>query len=343
VTLKSNNETRKLDFNLEAIASLLALQARKISGSISVSSSIPEADVFINGEYSGKTNLVLDNMSSGKYKVEVRKKGYTVVPEYRVVQLGQGREVATVDFTLLSTSGQLRLDVNPGSAIINMDGRVFSTGSYNGLISVGKHVLEPQPLPNYRTPKPIHFSIKRNDYRKIAITYSPDIDYGAFLNQDGMVITEGGLSLIPGYERLGIFKEDRKLGPEIINDPNVGTVWKLGYALRYDSPPGKDGFIIVIRIPVEFDLSFPVYFSWEGYKLDENYPITPVENHSLDLIVNGKVVFNNYEPKKNIGDRGKENERFQINQYLRAGKNTIKFVVGDNNSSYYLLKGFRIH
>ena len=343
VDFTSDTTERSLYFNFEHVSKILETRASRIQGSIGISSNVPNADVYVNGQIKGKTNLVLNNLSSGRYNIKVTKKGYSVTPASRIVELGPGREVTTIEFTLMSTSGQLVLDVNPQGAVIFMDGKKLSQGSFQGVIPQGNHTIQPRPLNGYRSPLPIKINLQQNDYKKISIVYSPDIDYQLSLNSNGSVAKSGYIRIVPGYERLGIFREDQSLGPEITNNEAKGFVWMMGYALRFESPPGNDGFIYIINIPIEFDLNFSVYFEWEGYKLRDNYPITPSEGHFLRLMVNGKNVLENYEPKHFIDDSGAKPEKIRINRYLRPGNNRLQFSVTDDNSSYYILKKIRIH
>jgi len=343
VDLKSKDDLVEIDFKFEPISSILASRAKIINGSISIFSNIQNADIYINNQLRGQTNKIIDGLQSGKYNIRVEKQGYKVLPKNMIIKLGPGREVATADFILTSKSGQLIIKIDPPHGSVYLDGNPFTTGSFDGLIPVGTHRLDPQPINGFRTPKTTEFEMKRDDYKKFNITYSPDIEFLIRMNNSGNIAVNGDITLISGYERLGVFKEDSKAGPEIVLNEQIGYAWKLGFGLRYDTPPGNDGFILVFNIPGNFDLDFPVYFEWEGYKTDENYPFTPAENHSIKVIVDGRTALNNYEPKYSLGDGNPKIERIKINHMLRPGNNRIHFSVTEENSAYYLVKGFRIH
>lgn len=341
--LSSDTSTQKLYFSFEPLSKMLESRAKNIRGSIGISSNIPNASVYVNGKLRGSTNLVLDNLNSGKYTIHVEKKGYNVEPTSRIVELGPGREISSIEFNLVSTSGQLNLQISPSLGTVFMDGKLLATGKFDGIVATGNHNLTPQPLKGYRTPKAFTFDMTQNGYKKFSITYSPDIDYLISLNSRGELIKEGDISNFPGYSRLGIFREDKEIGPEKVMNETAGYGWMMGYALRFETPPGSDGIVFIIDIPLEFDLSLPVYFYWEGYKMRENYPITPSENHLLKLTVNGKEVFDNYKPKYFIDSFPNGEEKVKINDFLRSGNNRLQFSVADDNTSFFFLKKVRIH
>lgn len=341
--LSIDTSTRKLYFSFEPLSKMLESRAKNIRGSIGISSNIPNANVYVNGKLRGSTNLVLDNLNSGKYTIRVEKKGYNVQPSSKTVELGPGREISTIEFSLVSTSGQLNLQVSPSLGSVFMDGKLLTSGNFNGIVATGDHILSPQPLVGYRTPKAFTFDMTQNGYKKITITYSPDIDYSISLDPRGELLKVGNISNFPGYSRLGVFREDNSIGPEKVKNETAGYGWMMGYALRFETPPGSDGVVFIIDIPLEFDLSLPVYFYWEGYKMRENYPITPSENHLLKLTVNGKEVFDNYKPKYFLDSFPNGQDKVKINDFLRSGNNRLQFSVADDNTSFFFLKKVRIH
>jgi hypothetical protein len=341
--LEADTNALVLAFVFEDFDKVLQSKTRKVKGSIGVSSNVPNADVYVNGVLRGKTNLVLEDLPAGSYEIEVRKIGYEVMPPARQVILQEGREVASVDFSLISTSGQLVLNVRPANAPLLLNGRPIDLERFTGQLPVGEHILRPLPLQGYRTPDSVLLVMPNNGYLRTTIVYPPDIDYQFSINAGGEVETSGGLRYLLGYERLGNFIQDDKLGPELIRHPELGFGWRMGYALRFDTPPGNDGFILSLDIPSDFDLNLPVYLYWEGYKLGENYPITPVENHEIMLTVNNKLVISGREPALDETDYPAAPERIQISRFLRHGLNRLEYRLTDNNTAFYFLKRLRVH
>jgi hypothetical protein len=329
-------------FQFEPISVILENRARQISGTINVSANIQDADVYLNGKVIGKTNMVLDKLAAGAYEISVRKEGFDVNPAKVLITLGVGSEVGSAEFELKSTTAQFDLTVSPPNASILLDGKPFFTGNFQGQLQLGRHILTPVKMDGFRTPKPITVMIEKNRYNKASIVYSPDIFFEVSLNSEGALKTEGDIRLFTGYERLGNLTQDSNIGPEVASDEQVGHFWKLGYAFRFETPPGNDGFLIVVTMPVEFDLKLPVFFEWVGFKLDENYPITPVVKNELKLRINGKTVLTKFAPKYTMEESLTNYESVQINNFLRPGNNRFEFSVTDDNSTFYGISKMRV-
>lgn len=79
---------RKILFSLLFIFSVFSLCAEELSPSsvkeintvtanLEIKTNVRSAEVYINGSYEGRTNLLVTDLRPGFYKVEVRKNGFT--------------------------------------------------------------------------------------------------------------------------------------------------------------------------------------------------------------------------------------------------------------------------
>lgn len=102
--------------------------------------SVPDgASVTINGDYRGKTPLVITGLSPGTYEVTFSRFGYVKQPARVTVQAGSTSEVAA---TLQPESGTLAVNSSPAGA------RVLLDGTYAGIsplvimnLSAGNHTV----------------------------------------------------------------------------------------------------------------------------------------------------------------------------------------------------------
>ncbi|PLV56945.1 PEGA domain-containing protein [Thermotoga sp. SG1] len=108
------------------------VSARLPLAKLSLSSSPSGADVYINGDYRGKTPLTL-NLSPGNYSVTFRKEGYR--EETRYITLGEG-ESRSIHIDLKPLRATLRLRTDPAGVDVYVDGRYAGTTSESGLTIV---------------------------------------------------------------------------------------------------------------------------------------------------------------------------------------------------------------
>jgi len=88
-------------------------------GSFAISSEPNESSVSINGQYQGKTPLVVENIEPGTYEVSVSKFGYT--PYSVKVTLGSG-ERGEISATLPAERGTIIVNSTPAGARVSLDG-----------------------------------------------------------------------------------------------------------------------------------------------------------------------------------------------------------------------------
>jgi TolB-like protein len=122
------NEFKKIDLALE-----------KKQGSLVVNSSVPQSDVYVNGQFAGKTPLTRPVLEVGAYKVQVKKSGYIeAVREFQVAD----RQETRLDITLIKP-GPLKVLSSPMEAEVVLDGETKgATPLVLVNLSPETHVLE---------------------------------------------------------------------------------------------------------------------------------------------------------------------------------------------------------
>ena len=99
-----------------------------LPGGISISS-VPEgAAVFINGKKRGVTPCVLTDLPAAVYEVRAEKDGYD--PVTRKVEIASGYK-DEIKLVLLSSTGELELDVRPAGVEVMLDGKTLGKTEEN--------------------------------------------------------------------------------------------------------------------------------------------------------------------------------------------------------------------
>jgi len=100
----------------------LNIQLKRLTGSISVSSSPSGASVYLNGLYKGVTPITLTDVPIGTYSIKLTKSGYGDVTKTISVSAGKTTYVSET----LTGYGSLSISSNPSGASVYLD------GSYKG-------------------------------------------------------------------------------------------------------------------------------------------------------------------------------------------------------------------
>ena len=100
----------------------LNIQLKRLTGSISVSSSPSGASVYLNGLYKGVTPITLTDVPIGTYSIKLTKSGYGDVTKTISVSAGKTTYVSET----LTGYGSLSISSNPPGASVYLD------GSYKG-------------------------------------------------------------------------------------------------------------------------------------------------------------------------------------------------------------------
>lgn len=100
-----------------------------LPGGISITS-VPEgAEVFINNRKRGVTPCVLTDLPAAIYEVRAEKDGFDPVTRKVEITAGYKDEIKLV---LLSSTGELELDIRPAGVTVQLDGRDIGVTAANG-------------------------------------------------------------------------------------------------------------------------------------------------------------------------------------------------------------------
>ncbi len=114
------------------------IKAAPVFASVSVRSTPPGANVYLNGRLKGKTPLQLKKLKTGQYRLNIRKQGFA---EYSKKLVLSKTKSNSIKVRLKVLRGGLSLSVSPPDAQIYLDGKAVSKEQLNKL-SAGKHSLK---------------------------------------------------------------------------------------------------------------------------------------------------------------------------------------------------------
>jgi|GEM_PF-6972703 hypothetical protein len=100
--------------------STIALALRKVRGKLEVVSTPPEADVWLDDKFVGKTPMILKRVEPGVHNVELRKTGFA--SSKQSVEFGIKVTKQTVNLTLVE-AGRLSVASQPPGAVVYIDGK----------------------------------------------------------------------------------------------------------------------------------------------------------------------------------------------------------------------------
>lgn len=114
-----------------------------IYGSMSVESNPMGAEIYVDGEFKGKTPTILNNIIVGNRKVEVRLNGY--IPWEKTVNIKKDvpTDFYASEVTLRKEDRDVTVNISTdASASIYVDGEYVGHGRWTGIIKEGKHKFE---------------------------------------------------------------------------------------------------------------------------------------------------------------------------------------------------------
>lgn len=155
--------------NLDVASSIEELQSEKKiqideeKTKITIRSNVPDAEVFINGQFEGNTTLILNGLPEGRYNLRVEKRGYE--PRRYRIHVRRGEE-ETFYIELRKYSGLVTFNAEPSDAQIYIDGNriYFATVP----VEEGRHTIEARKF-GY-TSKFAQIFVFRNTYQIISFT-----------------------------------------------------------------------------------------------------------------------------------------------------------------------------
>jgi len=95
-----------------------------LPGTLSISTVPEDVRLYVNGEYSGKSPLVLSGMQPGSYEVRAEREGFAV--ETRTIEVMNGA-TPHVEFRMVNIKGRLEVTSSPPGAQVYFDGRLVGT------------------------------------------------------------------------------------------------------------------------------------------------------------------------------------------------------------------------
>lgn len=111
---------------ITAVAAWVLTHHSQSEGMLRVTTSIPGADIFLDGTMSGlQSDTTVSNVPAGRCIVTVRKPGYASDPEMAVADVKDG-QVARLSFVLRAEQTQVRTDSIPPLRHVRQE--IFSTG-----------------------------------------------------------------------------------------------------------------------------------------------------------------------------------------------------------------------
>jgi hypothetical protein len=138
---KSVQQTIKVTSGENAVRNLVmeAAPADRPRGTLKIQSTIPNAEVFVDGSSLGRAPIDRNDLDPGKHYIVVHKDGYTDFK--REIFLVENQTVALV--ADLSATGSLRALSTPEGADVRVDGELIGkTPVTRDSVAVGQHLVE---------------------------------------------------------------------------------------------------------------------------------------------------------------------------------------------------------
>jgi hypothetical protein len=308
-------------------------------GLLEITSNISGSQIYIDGKYSGfETDYIFYKIPFGKHTISVKKDGYSVQPEEKVVQLSHQNSNQSIHFTLKKTELDITLRTDPVVGKIFLDGREIASGSWKGGLSPGKYQLHFGPVDFYRAPPPETIQVGEQLPKIFTFTYEPIFT---------LVFSPSGISPRDDYGGIQIgymdgnyvFHSDPINAPEIVKSDKFNKkTWILGYAFAYRNPPENDAILFTFNIPSTIDLKNNMWLKMWGYRTEEKYPLEFTSVSEIRISVNNRVIQDEYTPSYTISQAGDSKfEKFRINNLVRHGKNRLIISTTPVNTTYFAL------
>jgi hypothetical protein len=308
-------------------------------GLIEVIANIHGARIFVNDRDTGEeTNYIFNKMPYGRHRITLVKPGYTMHPPYQDVVISKANQHAKAIFDVKQDMFPVTLTVEPEQGKIVIDNEEVGTGPWQGALSRGEHIVDFGEINYYKKPQPTKIVISEDNPKTYHFKYN--FKFHLFFSTEEIRPPDYNGSIQIGYisdER--DFHSDPNNGPQTVKSDILNRmVWQLGYAFKYRNPPECDAIRFSFTVPREVNLKEELFLKIWGYKTKEKYPLSISNNSRIQIIINNKIVKNEYEPAYLISEAGEDVfEQIQVNSHLQYGRNYIRLATNANNSVYYLL------
>jgi hypothetical protein len=308
-------------------------------GLIEVSSNVKDADIYLNGQYTGhKTDYVLQKVSLGQHIISVKKEGYVVYPEEKTARLTTGEKTAQVNFNLTSTTRQVTIRTVPGKGEIFINGKSAGKGTFTGSLPIGEHRVTFGDIEAYRNPGSRLVDISEDGENDFTFYYITDLQIQFEPGESSGNEYAGSVST--GHILEGIsYKASSQVGPEIRKNETVDAdIWYLNYAYQYRNPPGSDAVTFRFRLPETLEITKTINLKLWIYRTGDNYPLTLKGRSAYRIIINKGIVVSSSVPENDVRRISEERyEEIPINEFLKSGYNTVTVSTAPDASAAVVL------
>lgn len=185
---------------------------------ITIKSNVRNADVWINGQYEGNTNLTINNLSPGSYYLKVQATGYA--PRYFNISVRYGED-RTFYIELEKYQGQVTFSTVPHDCIISVDGKTIDSQTVT--LDEGEHTCTVKKFGYREYTRTI--SVFRHTYQTITAELSEaDFELSDFKTNKNVFNPD--LNGSPGRINFSFYVTKKAVGKLTITDFNGYPVYE---------------------------------------------------------------------------------------------------------------------
>jgi hypothetical protein len=329
------SETDTFSFRMTRQQKTTQSAATSSVGLVTVRSNVKNAEIYMDGKKTSyKTDYVLQKIPLGRHVISVKKEGYIVYPEERIVSLSRNHKNGRADFTLTSAAKRISIRTIPQKGNIYIDDKWVGTGRFKGSLPLGEHRIRFGEIPFYSTPLEKTFKIEKEGNDEFIFKYKSEF-YLQFKTNATLPNANAGFNS-KGYVLTGFdYRLSSQAGPaEVMNSEVNEKIWLLDYAFEYRNPPGSDALVINFNVPNEVNLSEPIRLKIWAYQTDINYPLVVNGDTNYRIIINNTRFRDLVVPQNHIKAIAENNyDRFVINNHLKRGNNKILIATTSETSA----------
>ncbi|MCX7834827.1 MAG: PEGA domain-containing protein [bacterium] len=327
------------------------ISGRSGSGRIFVSSSIPNAEIFLNGESTSQTTDAILLVPTGTHQVQVVKQGYRSDPSEVTVLIGEAFQEQKIFFRLIPentiSSKVVSIRTTPIEGPILINNRQVGIGSWEGELKFGVYELDFGFVSGYSKPMPMKINVTATDPSQTIIgRYKVGYTCELRVDEFGQVIQTNidRWSIGIHHPDVGGFVIDRARGPKIVKVKHWEKfAFEFGEAFASKSPVGGQFLEIEFTLPQRTPYDSPLYLWLQAVKSTKNYPLTFVNRTHGVIEVNQKVLRSEWSPSRMWNTTDPDGwERHPLGDRLVSGKNTIRIYSHDLNVRYFYVSAIRI-
>lgn len=309
------------------------------TGLIEVHSSVPGAEIYLDGKLTGlKSDYVMQRIPFGQHVIRLEKEGYKVYPLERVIRLSEDQKQVRLDFTLTSTLRRIELSTQPVAGKIFINNKELGQGRVIASLPLGEHTVRFGMVEYYEAPEEQKIVITDHSAENLQFTYRSS--FSTRFKPAGVAPNPTLGSINTGYILEGLnFKNSVEYGPEIQQNKILNeAVWLLGFAFQYRNPPGKDALTLSFQVPDNLNLQGDIHLKLWIYSTAQNYPLAIKGKSYYQVYINGVKFREEVLPGHDQSQAG-ENvfDSFIINNVLRRGSNRILISTTDQTTAHLIL------